>query len=306
MRVFSLNGGVALTTDLEAAGVTRGFIRQRVVSGEWVRAAHNVVALGGLPWAWDRPARVALLRGRPNAVLSHATAARVHEFDGYEADERIIVTGVDGWKLPTVAGVRVHRSNLVRAADCVDVRGLRCVMRPVALIQIAHADGRDAAARALDSMVRRGDSPVWIRKVAVGWQRGGVRGPATVLELLDERVEGRLPRSWFQRLAKRALVERGIELIDEYAVHAPDGRLLAELDLAIPELMIGVECQSWRWHSSPSARARDAARKRRLRLVGWELVEVWWSDLDQLDEVFAELVLLISTRQPPARPRHGC
>ncbi|MEI6497554.1 MAG: type IV toxin-antitoxin system AbiEi family antitoxin domain-containing protein [Actinomycetota bacterium] len=305
MRVFALHGGVALATDLEAAGITRGLIRQRVATGEWKRVAHGVVALAGLSASWDRAARVAVLRGRPHAALSHASAARVHGFDGYAADERLVVTGIDGWKLPTVVGVQVHRSDMVRASDCVDVDGLRCVMRPVALIQVAATDGRDAAAQALDSMLRHSDSPVWIRKVALAWQRGGVRGPAIVLDLLNERVDTRLPRSWFQRLTKRALAECGIELVDEYPVHDADGRLLAELDLAIPELMIGVECQSWRWHSSPSARAHDAARKRRLRLLGWELVEVWWSDLDQLDEVLAELVLLINSRRPRARPIHG-
>lgn len=147
-------------------------------------------------------------------------------------------------------------------------------------------------------MLRSGDSPTWIRSVAERWKGHGVAGPPTVLALLDERVDGRLPRSWFQRLAKRALQARGLVLVDEYPVEASDGRLLAELDLAIPELRIGVECQSWRWHSTPTARAADASRKRRLRLLGWELVEVWWSDLHRLDEVMEELLLLIERRTP--------
>ena len=72
--------------------------------------------------------------------------------------------------------------------------------------------------------------------------------------------------------------------------------MLAELDLAIPECKIGVECQSWRWHASPAAKARDSARKRRLRLLGWELVEVWWTDLGRMDELAAELMMLIDAR----------
>jgi len=50
-----------------------------------------------------------------------------------------------------------------------------------------------------------------------------------------------------------------IQSVDEHPVHQ-GGRLLAELDLAIPELKIGVECQSWEWHSTPAAQRRDAAR----------------------------------------------
>jgi very-short-patch-repair endonuclease len=76
------------------------------------------------------------------------------------------------------------------------------------------------------------------------------------------------------------------------------GVLLAELDLARPASKIGVECQSWRWHATPTARAADARRRRMLRQLGWEIVEVWWSDLDDLDGVVAELCLLIDRRRP--------
>jgi very-short-patch-repair endonuclease len=87
--------------------------------------------------------------------------------------------------------------------------------------------------------------------------------------------------------------------MDEHAVRDPvTGRLLAELDLADPVLRIGVECQSW-WHGSPGATARDAARKRRLRLLGWELVELWWTDLTRIDEVVKEVEYLIDQRTSP-------
>jgi hypothetical protein len=116
-----------------------------------------------------------------------------------------------------------------------------------------------------------------------------------VLDLLHERVDARLPRSWFQRLAKGLLESHGLSLEDEYPVRA-DGVLLAELDLAIPWLQIGIECQSWAWHSTPSSRAKDARRKRRLRLLGWELVEVWWSDLERIDDIVTEIQFLVDRR----------
>jgi hypothetical protein len=190
----------------------------------------------------------------------------------------------------------LHRSRILTRRACLEVDGLLVVSRPVALVQIARSVGRDRAGQALDGMLRSGDNPIWIRQVASSWRGSGTSGPALVLELLNERVDGRLPRSWFQRLAKRALASRGFELVDEHPVSSVEGRLLAELDLAIPELLIGVECQSWLWHSTPTARAADATRKRRLRLLGWELVEVWWSDLQRIDEVADELTYLIGRR----------
>ncbi|MCB9395265.1 MAG: hypothetical protein H6514_16550 [Acidimicrobiaceae bacterium] len=94
------------------------------------------------------------------------------------------------------------------------------------------------------------------------------------------------------------LGDDGLATVDEHPVCASDSSRLAVLDLAIPALMIGVECQSWRWHATPTARANDARRRRRLRALGWEIVEVWWSDLERLDEVAAELRLLIERRVP--------
>jgi hypothetical protein len=296
--LFGRQDSLASTSQLLSAGVTEGVIRQRIRSGEWERPAQGVVALSGVAWSWRRRARRALLATGAESALAASSAARLHGFDGYGGDEPVVVTAPDGAVLRQGTGWSTLRSMRLTRRECAVVEGLPCVIRPVALIQVAAADGRDAAGRALDSMLRRGDSAEWIRSVAERWKGRGVAGPPTVLALLDQRVDGRLPRSWFQRLAKRALQARGLRMVDEHPVHAPDGRLVAELDLAIPELQIGVECQSWRWHATPTARAADTARKRRLRLLGWELVEVWWSDLRRLDEVVAELVLLIDRRSP--------
>ena len=291
--------GLASVRQLDDLGVTRAQVRTRLRTGEWERLARGIVGLAGLGMTWRRRCRLALLLAHPAAVLGHASAARLHGFDGYERDDRIILSiprGVRHGALPD--GVEGRSVKALLPKQCTVVNGLRCVIRPVALVQLAGDDGTDAAAKALDSMLRNGDAPTWIRQVASQWRRQGVAGPAQVLRLLDERVDGRLPRSWFQRLAKRALQERGVHLVDEHRVVDAAGTRLAELDLADPVLRIGVECQSWRWHASPSARARDAVRKRRLRQLGWEIVEVWWSDLDDLDGVMADLRLAIDHRRP--------
>ena len=89
-------------------------------------------------------------------------------------------------------------------------------------------------------MLRDGNSPAWIRQTASRLRRQGMAGPSLVLRMLDQRVDRRLPRSWFQRLAKAALADAGFRMTDEHPVHDEDGRLLAELDLAIIGLRIGV------------------------------------------------------------------
>lgn len=291
--------GLAHVRQLIDLGVPRGVIRRRIDSGEWERLWRGIVGPAGVAPSWRRNCRLALLAAAEGAVLAAATAARLHRFDGYDADQRIILAFRDDRRPRALPADAVGiRASALRRNQVLVVEGLAVVARPVALIQIAATDGDDATGKALDSMLRTGDAPSWIRHVAADWRRSGVVGPQTVLRLLDERVDGRLPRSWFQRLAKRVLRGRGLRLVDEYVVRDALGRRIAELDLADPVLMIGVECQSWRWHATPSARGADARRKRHLRVLGWDIVEVWWSDLDRMDEVLAEIQVLIDRRRP--------
>jgi very-short-patch-repair endonuclease len=116
--------------------------------------------------------------------------------------------------------------------------------------------------------------------------------------LLGERVDNRLPRSWFQRVAGRVLTRVGIRLVDGYRIRDRHGIVLAELDLADPVRKVGVECQSWQWHASPDAQHRDARRKGMLRQLGWEIVDVWWSDLRHPERVIGEVVCLLRSRDP--------
>jgi hypothetical protein len=165
----------------------------------------------------------------------------------------------------------------------------------VCLLQIAEQSD-DAMVQALEGAMRDGISPTWIRQVANRYDRPGRSAPKRLVRAVDERVDGTLPRSWFQRLALRLLADVGIATVDEYSIH--DGRrLLAQLDLAIPALRIGIECQSWKWHAIPEAQRRDAARKRCLRRLGWEILDLWWSDLDRIDDVIATLAIIVAERQ---------
>lgn len=278
--------------------VSTGLMRQRVGSGEWERRGPGVVAVAG-PDTWTRRIRSAQLAAGDDAAISHGTAARLHRFDGFDRFEPVHITTCLGIHRTSFLDVRVHRSALLALDACDRIDGMLVVSRPVALLQVAGAHGRTAAARALDGMLRNGDSPIWIDEVVTAWRRRGVKGPAVVLDLLAERVERRLPASWFQRLTSRVLRARGIEMVDEYTVHDLDGKVLAHLDLALPGLRVGVECQSWQWHGTPTAQAADARRRRRLRVLGWEIVDVWWSDLGRADEIAEELVYLITRRSNP-------
>ncbi len=301
--LFAHQQGLATVGQLRGVGVTEGFIRQRLRTREWRRIHRQVLGLSGATPSWARDVRAALLAAGPHAVVSHATAARLHGFDGYDRDERIEICSMDGRHVHSTPGTVVHRSIVLADRHCLTVDGFRSVTQPVALLQIAAVDGVDAAGKAFDSMLRAGRSPEWVRTIAAEWRSHRMPGASIMFQLLRERIDAPLPGRWFQRLARKAFALRGIDLVDELPVYDGGRQPIARLDLAVPDLLLGVECQSWRWHATPSARADDARRRRRLRALGWEIVEVWWTDLDRLDEVLDELVALIDQRlQPPRSP----
>ncbi len=296
-RLFAVQDGLATFDQLRRVGVSDSLRRQRLASGEWEHFDRVVVGLAGAPVTWRRHVRAALLSAGDDAAISHATAARLHGFDGFAHEQTVHVTVCGSTHYTPLPGTTFHRSTLLTADGCTEIDGMRVVSKPIALLQIAGTRRRDATRQALDGLLRDGESPEWIRQTVQQWRRPGVKGPAPVLDLLSE-TERRLPRSWFQRLAKRVVAVTGLQLMDEYPVTDPDtGRLLAELDLAAPELMIGIECQSWKWHSTPSTRAAGALRKRRLRRLGWEIIELWWVDLARPTEVLADVTHAVALRR---------
>ncbi len=283
----------AATTKQVRRTVSRRRQAGLVAGGTWRRDGQRVLTSRSAPATWHQRVMVAVLTTR--GVASHHTAARLHRLDGFARCNEIHVTLRYNQARLYHDGAVVHVSRLLDPADQRTVEGIPTVIVPVCLLQLGEGS-TDAMMKALDGALRDGVNPAWIRSVATRYDRRGRSSPKALLRAVDERVDGTLPRSWFQRLAGRLLADAGLATVDEHPVH--DGsRLLAELDLAIPGLRIGIECQSWQWHGTPEAQRRDAARKRALRRIGWEVVDVWWSDLDRIDDVLATVRVIAAERR---------
>ena len=299
--VMATQHGVASSAQARTAGVDSHAEDVLVRRGVIHRPASGVLVSPAAPRTWNQRAMEAVLApGR--AVLSHGAAARIHGLDGFDRYDFVDVLCRKGWWPHPPDGTITHFTRgLTEEGDLTEVDALRVLTVPATLTLLAPTAGLGPTARALDSALRLGHDLAELRQVAMRWKRRGRPGPPTLLMLLDERDGRLLPRSWFQRLAKNVLERTGIRLVDEYPVRDERGVLIAELDLAEPRRKIGVECQSWRWHATPDAQHRDARRRGALRTLGWEIVDVWWRDLDQPDRIIAELRHLLATRPVCAR-----
>jgi restriction endonuclease-like protein len=281
--------GAAATTQVRRSlrwNQQRALVEARV----WRHDGPRVVTSRSAPTTWQQRVMVACLATR--GVASHGTAARLHRLDGFARMDEVHITLRYHQHRHRHDGAVVHVSRVIDESDQLPIEGIPSVILPVCLLQLAEQSNDDMI-RALDGSLRDGISPTWIRQVATRYDRRGRSAPRQLLMALDERVNATLPRSWFQRLAARLLAEAGLETVDEYPIYE-GRRLLAQLDLAIPEMRIGIECQSWQWHASPAAQRHDAIRKRALRRLGWEIIDVWWSDLDRIDDVLATIRVVIA------------
>jgi hypothetical protein len=293
--------GVATTSQARGLGLSRRVELRMLATGSLQAPAQDVLAAGGAPVTFEGRAMAAALSPGVTAI-SHGAAARLHGLEGFERHEPIDVIGCQGANPHPPGGATVHYTRGPIMEHTVLVERIPTMSIASTLALLAPDAGIGPKARALDCALRLGVPAEELRSVAQAWRRRGRSGPPALLMLLGERIDNRLPRSWFQRITARVLERAGIRLVDEYPVRDRRGVLLAELDLADPVRKVGVECQSWEWHATPTAQHRDARRKGLLRQLGWEIVDVWWSDLRQPERVIGEILYLLRTRDPN-RPR---
>jgi hypothetical protein len=285
-ELFERQYALASDPQLTAAGVTPSQLRRRLDDGDWRRPCPGVVELVGAPPDWRRTP-MAVTLGPRRSVVGFGAAARIHGLDGFVDHATIDAFVERGARRTLPAGVIAHSSRRLTKADLTTVDRIRVTSLATTLVHCAATYPDDQVQQALDDALRRGKKPRWLIQTIERWQGKGVTGPNELRAMLRSRVGERIPRSWYQRLAHRALDELGVRL--EHEVPVFDGQeLLAELDLADVELRCGLECQSWEHHATPAAVEHDVERKRRLRALGWEIVEMWWSDLERMDAVYAD------------------
>ena len=292
--------GVATASQARALGISRRAELRMLTAGSLQSPARDVLAAGGVPVTFEGRAMAAALSPGVTAV-SHGAAARLHGLDGFERYETVDVIGVQGANPHPAGGTVVHYTRGPVLDHTVPVHKIPTMSIASTLALLAPAAGIGPTARALDSALRLGVCADELRTVALAWRRRGRPGPPALLTLLGERVDNRLPRSWFQRVAARVLAGVGIRMVDGYRVRDRGGVLLAELDLADPVRKVGVECQRWSWHAAPTAQQQAARRKEMLQQLGWEIVDVWWSDLRHPERVIGDVVYLLRSRDPTVR-----
>lgn len=265
----------------------------------WTRSLPNVYLLPGVPQGDAGRLRAALLWAGEGAVLSHNSAAWAHGLDGagpLGVPELYVFTG------RSAEGIRTRRVKSVRGLEVMTVKGLRVTRVERTLSDVAGSWVAPRAGRAMDDALRRGLTS--LARLAAEAEKARIErrsGASTFRRLVTGR-DHRDPkvRSRFETLTLALLEE--IES-PEPNHRVPGGRTDYYLDFAYPSLLLGIECQSIRWHLGEEAFRSDMARHRHLSTLGWVILFVCWDDVVfNRERLKQELVEALKTRRTFMRP----
>lgn len=243
--------------------------------------APGVYRVVGAPKSWRQRVMTSCLSGS-GGLASHRCAARLWGLDGFDRAPVEVVT--ERWlrRQRLSHDVIVHETKDLVAADIEERDGIPCTSLIRTLVDLPAVVHELRAGQALDHASRRDDSVLLrVRQRHREVARRGRNGTVALRTLLLERGVGdRTVDSTFER--------RALRLIDGSCLPRPvtqhlvrDGNFVAYIDIAWPDRMVGMECDSYEHHTGHSAHQWDRTRRRQLTALGWDMREFTWNDVVQ-------------------------
>jgi hypothetical protein len=241
-------------------------VRQAADLGVGELALRAAVGRGGLarfavaPGAPDAD-MAALLRCGPQAVLSHASAARRHGLLRIAAPQRPVVTMPHGIRRRW-PDLDVRSSRRLEAADITVVDGLRCTSVARTVCDLADRSDPWGSLALLDDAVAAGAAPAWVHQRAAALLQGR---PALRLVAEATDPEGAAAfRSVIERFSRTVYAAGGLPEPD-WNVEVTDARgRIGVVDALWRRWSVIAEVEGLRFHTAPDARRADAKRFNRL------------------------------------------
>ena len=250
------------------AGLGPRQVEDRVRRGHWTAIRPGVYAVAGMPPSREQALLAVLLAIGSRTVVSHGSAARLWGLKGVDEPEQISVT-VDLSRVVRLEGVVGHRSGTLFDEDLVVVRGVAVTSKARTLVDLSGTLSLDQLGQALDGALRGGLRLEAVRRCAGRLAPAPGRRMTLVHTLLARRLPGYDPGdSDLETRALRVLVGAGLPVPrQQHAVRVGGHRF--KLDLAYPDLRVGIELDGWDTHRTFSAFHGDRERDALLASAGW-------------------------------------
>jgi very-short-patch-repair endonuclease len=290
-------GLISLQQVLEA-GLSTGFLRQRLASGEWQKIHRGWFKIGSAPMTRAQRALATQLIAGEGAALSHFTAARHHKLD-VPKTHFIDVTVPHARHAVQFDGARIFRSRDFGDADTLTVGAFRFTTPERTIMDVAPLLSRSRRwTRALLYSAHREDNETLSRLELILKEQGRGRPETAVLRALIERHTGkdqlpmRLAESFFLDLCELS----DIAPDTQYCLHERH-----HADFAFCDHGLVIEVDSEKFHNNWAARTNDLARDRAVLRSGWVTARFTWAEIrDDRDRVLEEVRQLLAIYSPRA------
>jgi len=260
-------------------GLSDTAVRKRVRGGRLHRIHQTVYSL--VPKALLKREGLymaAVLACGPGAVLSHRSAARLHELRSY-GYTRIEVT-VPGRSSRRHDGVKVHRSTTLTEADATVVNNIPVTTVERTLLDVAEVVTQRQLERAFDQAETL--EALDLIRIQDQLARNPTRpGAKKVRKVLTEHYIGSTPTENEFEEAFLALT-RDLGLPDprpQFYIDPHDGEPPIRADFAWPDQRIVVETDGRQTHGTNQAFESDRRRDQRLAAIGWTVIRITWRQL---------------------------
>ncbi|MFF1879563.1 hypothetical protein [Leifsonia sp. NPDC058230] len=215
----------------------------------------------------------ALVARRPDAALSHTTAARMHGLPvPWRIRDELHLTVAPPGRPPRIAGVHSHRS-LLGPRDLTRVGGMLMTAAARTWADLSHTLSLRELVALGDAIVHwrsRRSTPDELRASGCSPGSRGAARARHALALMHERSES--PQ---ESLLRVILAEAGLPPPDvNVDLRGPDGRFLARPDLRFPDQRVIVEYEGDHHRVDRGQWQRDLVRTTRLQAVGEKVVRV--------------------------------
>ena len=267
-RLTRRQHGLITRAQARQLGFTVRQIEDRIERGQWLALRPGVYAVAGMPPTRDQALLAVALAVQGSVAISHRSAAGLWTMTGMEKPDSIeVVTDVSRWA--RLEGVVGHRSRALFHEDLVDLRGIPVTSRARTLVDLSGAVSIGQLRRALEDSLRHGLSLAALRRCAGRLPSGPGRRMTLVHTLLAERLPGYDPGdSDLETRALRVLVGGGLPIPRQQVPVKVGGRRF-KLDLAYPDLRVGIELDGWDTHHTLTAFHGDRERDALLASAGW-------------------------------------
>ena len=257
-------------------GATQKMIENRAATGRFPRVHRDVYRVAGSVNTFHQKVLAACLSAGEAGVASHRAAGYLWHLEGVEPTVEITIPET---QKAVLRGVVLHRAvKPTPFRHLID--GVPVTPLPRTFIDLAAVLGRKELERALDeACAQRLIVPGYLKRHLDKLGRRGRKGAGVLNEILEERGDGPFVHHGFERRLARVLDRGGVPRPTvQYEVRIPNG-VTKYIDFAYPEEMVAIEADSFRWHSTKHAWARDRATRVELAALGWRVLPITWHDM---------------------------